>query len=320
MPNTAPHSAIDIPEIMSRNLAARDIVPGFASAMPTLVGRVAAPSGRTGRHVGTWPPEVARLSARTWRPRASGTRTRLPRCAPRSAHSATASPTPLDYIRDELSAPQNLSEAREGGDSDQLPPNAPASPPDPPWRHAAHDVHQRRPQPVPDPGRRDPRPVRLALPFRTGAARGSRDDATRGLLDARRVGEVVGTYPRRFLGGRGAHRDSSARGSDSRPLPNASTRPRPPSWPADGSPWPRSWDRSRHRYREPWQSARRFSRCRGGRTDADARRCAWNASSRHGRISRGRSASSALRSCPPPSMCGDGARGSGSHAARPSPT
>ena len=103
-----------------------------------------------------------------------------------------------------------------------------------------------------------------------------------------------------------------ARGSDSRPLRNASTRPRPSSWPADGSPWPRSWDRSRHRFREPWQSARWFWRCRGGRTDAGARRCAWNASSRPGRTSRGRSASSAPRSCPPPSMCGDGAQGSGS--------
>ena len=36
MPNNAPYSAIDIPEVMSRNLAARDIVSGFASAMPTL--------------------------------------------------------------------------------------------------------------------------------------------------------------------------------------------------------------------------------------------------------------------------------------------
>jgi len=37
------------------------------------------------------------------------------------------------------------------------------------------------------------------------------------------------------------------------------------------------------------------------------------------RTSRGQSASSAPRSCPPPSMCGDGARGSASHGARPSP-
>ena len=36
MPNNAPHSVIDMPEVMSRNMAARDIVSGFASAMPTL--------------------------------------------------------------------------------------------------------------------------------------------------------------------------------------------------------------------------------------------------------------------------------------------
>ena len=36
MPNNTPYSAIDIPQVMSRNLAARDIVSGFASAMPTL--------------------------------------------------------------------------------------------------------------------------------------------------------------------------------------------------------------------------------------------------------------------------------------------
>jgi hypothetical protein len=36
MPNNASHSAIDIPKVMSRNLAARDMVSGFASATPTL--------------------------------------------------------------------------------------------------------------------------------------------------------------------------------------------------------------------------------------------------------------------------------------------
>jgi hypothetical protein len=36
MPNNTPYSAIDIPEVISRNLAARDIVSGFVSATPTL--------------------------------------------------------------------------------------------------------------------------------------------------------------------------------------------------------------------------------------------------------------------------------------------
>src|SRR5262245_33318273 len=36
MPSNTPYSTIDIPKVMSRNLAAHDIVSGFASAMPTL--------------------------------------------------------------------------------------------------------------------------------------------------------------------------------------------------------------------------------------------------------------------------------------------
>ena len=36
MPKSVPYSAIDIPEVMSRNQAARDVVSGFASATPTL--------------------------------------------------------------------------------------------------------------------------------------------------------------------------------------------------------------------------------------------------------------------------------------------
>lgn len=33
---TVPYPAVTIPEVMARNSAARDIVPGFASATPTL--------------------------------------------------------------------------------------------------------------------------------------------------------------------------------------------------------------------------------------------------------------------------------------------
>lgn len=36
MSKRIPYSAIDIPDVMSRNQAARDIVSGFASATPTL--------------------------------------------------------------------------------------------------------------------------------------------------------------------------------------------------------------------------------------------------------------------------------------------
>ena len=130
MPNNAPYSAIDIPEVMSRNLAARDIVSGFASAMPTLSvawQHLQAALADT-RDLAT---EVTRLSAelaaaRLWHANALA--------AMRATIGAQrdGEPDPLYYIRDELSAPQNLSEAREGGGSDQLPPNAPSSPPDPP--------------------------------------------------------------------------------------------------------------------------------------------------------------------------------------------
>ena len=113
MPNNAPYSAIDIPEVLSRNLAARDIVSGFASAMPTLSvawQHLQAALADT-RDLAT---EVTRLSAelaaaRLWHANALA--------AMRATIGAQrdGEPDPLYYIRDELSAPQNLSEAREGG-------------------------------------------------------------------------------------------------------------------------------------------------------------------------------------------------------------
>ena len=130
MPSNAPYSAIDIPKVMSRNLAAHDIVSGFASAMPTLSvawQHLQAALADT-RNLAT---EVTRLSAelaaaRLWHANALA--------AMRATIGAQrdGEPDALYYIRDELSAPQNLSEEREGGGSDQLPPNAPPSPADPP--------------------------------------------------------------------------------------------------------------------------------------------------------------------------------------------
>ena len=98
---------------MSRNLAARDIVSGFASATPTLSvawQHLQAALADT-RDLAT---EVARLSAelgaaRLWHANA--------RAAMRATIGAQRDGEldPLYYIRDELSAPQNLAEAREGG-------------------------------------------------------------------------------------------------------------------------------------------------------------------------------------------------------------
>jgi hypothetical protein len=113
VPNNAPHSAIDVPKVLNRNLAARDIVSGFASAMPTLsvAWQLLQAALADTRDLAT---EVTRLSAelaavRLWHANALA--------AMRATIGAQrdGEPDPMYYIRDELSAPRNLSEAREGG-------------------------------------------------------------------------------------------------------------------------------------------------------------------------------------------------------------
>ena len=113
MPNNAPHSTIDIPEVLSRNRVARDIVSGFANATPTLsvAWQYLQAALADARDLAT---EVTRLSAelaaaRLWHANALA--------AMRATIGAQrdGEPDPLYYIRDELSAPQNLSDAREGG-------------------------------------------------------------------------------------------------------------------------------------------------------------------------------------------------------------
>ena len=116
MPHNAPYSAIDIPEVMSRNLAARDIVSGFASATPTLsvVWQHLQAALADTRDLAT---EVTRLSgelaaARLWHANALA--------AMRATISAQrdGEADPLYYLLDELNAPRNRSEARGGGDDD----------------------------------------------------------------------------------------------------------------------------------------------------------------------------------------------------------
>ena len=116
MPHNAPYSAIDMSEVMSRNQVARDIVSGFASAAPTLSAawehiRAALADARD------LATEVTRLSAelavaRLWHANALA--------AMRATIGAQrdGEPDPLYYIRDELSAPQNLAGTRRGGDGD----------------------------------------------------------------------------------------------------------------------------------------------------------------------------------------------------------
>jgi hypothetical protein len=116
MPKSVPYSAIDIPEVMSRNQAARHVVSGFASATPTLsVAWQHIDAALTdARDLAT---EVTRLSvelaaARLWHANALA--------AMRATISAQhdGEPDPLYYLRDELSAPQNRSKAREGSKGD----------------------------------------------------------------------------------------------------------------------------------------------------------------------------------------------------------
>ena len=116
MRSNVPYSAIDLPEVISRNQAAHDIVSGFAGATPTLSTawqRVEAALADA-RGLAT---EVTRLSAelaaaRLWHTNALA--------AMRATIGAQrdGEPDPLYYIRDELSAPQNVSRARGGGDGD----------------------------------------------------------------------------------------------------------------------------------------------------------------------------------------------------------
>jgi hypothetical protein len=116
VPHNAPYSAIDMSEVMSRNQVARDIVSGFASAAPTLLAawdhiRAALADARD------LATEITRLSAEL-------AVARLGHANALAAMRATigaqrdGEPDPLYYIRDELSASQNRSKAREGSKDD----------------------------------------------------------------------------------------------------------------------------------------------------------------------------------------------------------
>jgi hypothetical protein len=113
MPNTVPYSSIDLPEVMTRNSAARDVLAGFATAAPTL-----APAWHVIRaaltDAGDLAADVARLSAEL-------AAARLGRANAVAAIRATlaadrdAEPDPLSYLRDELQAAENASQGSAGG-------------------------------------------------------------------------------------------------------------------------------------------------------------------------------------------------------------
>jgi len=116
MPSNAPNSAIDIPEVLSRNLAAREIVSGFASAMPTLAA--------AWQHLQAALADTRDLATEVTRLRAELAAVRLWHANALAAMRATigaqrdGEPDPLYYIRDELNATQNLSGRRGGGNDD----------------------------------------------------------------------------------------------------------------------------------------------------------------------------------------------------------
>lgn len=112
MTNIAPYSAVNIPEVMNRNHAARDIVSGFARATPTL-----SPAWE---HIETALADARDLATEVARLAAELATARLERANALAAIRATigaqrdGEPDPLYYLRDELLASQNASEAREG--------------------------------------------------------------------------------------------------------------------------------------------------------------------------------------------------------------
>ena len=169
MTGTIPYTAVNIPEVMARNSAARDIVAGFASATPTL--------SAAWRHVGAALADCAALAADVARLADELGTARLDRANLAAAIRATLAANsdgetdPLWYLRDALNAAHSGPETRSGGSDGRLPSDAPAVPPYPPWRHAAGVHDQRRPRPIPRLGRGCPGPASMALPLRARARR-----------------------------------------------------------------------------------------------------------------------------------------------------
>jgi hypothetical protein len=113
MPNAVPYYSIDLPEVMNRNSAARDILAGFATAAPTL-----APAWRV---IGAALADAVDLAAEVTRLSAELMAARLDRANALAAMQAAlaadsdAESDPLSYLRDELQAAQNAAENRAGG-------------------------------------------------------------------------------------------------------------------------------------------------------------------------------------------------------------
>lgn len=116
MTNTVPYSTVNIPEAMNRNRAAQDIVSGFASATPTL--------GPAWLHIETALADARDLATEVARLAAELAAMRLAYAYALAAMRATigaqhdGEADPLYYIRDELQAAQDASQAPTGGSDD----------------------------------------------------------------------------------------------------------------------------------------------------------------------------------------------------------
>jgi len=116
MPKSVPYSAIDIPDVMSRNQAARDVVSGFASATPTL--------SVAWQHIDAALTDARDLAAEVTRLSVELAAARLWHANSLAAMRATigaqrdGEPDPLYYLRDELRASQSAAEARDGTNDD----------------------------------------------------------------------------------------------------------------------------------------------------------------------------------------------------------
>ena len=105
MPNTLPDSSIDLQEVANRNDAARHIIAGFSTAMPTLAG--------IWRYLETALDDTLAVSAEITRLTTERHDTRLDHANLLAAARATLSaslegePDPLSYLRDELTAPRD---------------------------------------------------------------------------------------------------------------------------------------------------------------------------------------------------------------------
>ena len=108
VPNTLPDSSIDLQEVANRNDAARHIIAGFSTAMPTLAD--------IWRYLETALNDTLALSAEITRLTAELRDTRLDRANLLAAARATLGASleeesdPLSYLRDELTAPRDEEE------------------------------------------------------------------------------------------------------------------------------------------------------------------------------------------------------------------